>query len=77
MGRCVRNGTLKLENSDISADGALTTKEEIKLLRERIRAIEKQNKRLAEENVFLREASAFFAASHPKLRKMRDSNSSQ
>lgn len=75
--RCVRNGTLRLKNSDVSPDGALTTKEEIKLLRERIRAIEKQNKRLAEENDFLREASAFFAASHPKLKRMRDSNSSQ
>ncbi len=32
---------------------------------------------LAEENDFLREASAFFAASHPKLKRMRDSNLSQ
>ena len=75
--RCVRNGTLKLENSDVSPDGALNIKDEIRLLRERNRTLEKQNKSLAEENDFLREASAFFAASHPKLRKMRDSSSLQ
>ena len=75
--RCVRNGTLRLENSDISPEGALSIKDENKLLREQIKAIEKQNKRLTEENDFLREASAFFAASHPKLKRMRDSNSLQ
>lgn len=75
--RSVKNGTLRLENSDVSPEGALSIKDENKLLKERIRVIEKQNKRLAEENDFLREASAFFAASHPKLRKMKDSNSLQ
>lgn len=75
--RCVRNGTLKLENRDILPEGALCIKDENKLLKERIRAIEKQNKRLAEENDFLREASVFFAASHRKLKRMRDSNLSQ
>lgn len=73
--RKVREGSLMLENSDKTPEGALSIKDENKLLRERIRAIEKQNKRLAEENDFLREASAFFAASHPKLKRMKDSNS--
>ena len=40
--RSVRNGTLKLENSDISPEGALSIKDENKLLRERNRALEKQ-----------------------------------
>ena len=75
--RCVRNGTLRLENSDISPEGALSIKDENRLLKERIKAIEKQIKRYQEDNDFLREASAFFAASHQKLREMRDSSSLQ
>ena len=75
--RCVRNGTLRLENSDISPEGALSIKDENRLLRERNRALEKQIKKYQEENDFLREASAFFAASHPKLKRMRDSSSLQ
>ena len=72
-----KEGKITVSNDEKDIGSALTTKEEIKLLRERNRALEKQIKRYQEENDFLREASAFFAASHPKLRKMRDSNSSQ
>ena len=73
--RCVRNGTLRLENSDISPEGALSIKDENKLLRERNKALEKQHRKDQEKIDFLEEATAFFAASHPKLRRMNDLNS--
>ena len=75
--KLAKEGKISLSSDEKEANSALSIKDENKLLRERIRAIEKQIKRYQEENDFLREASAFFAASHPKLRKMRDSNSSQ
>lgn len=77
-GRSVRNGSIRLENSDILPEVELSIKDENKLLRERNRAFKKQIKRYQEENDFLRETSAFFAASQcPLLKRMRDSNSSQ
>lgn len=73
--RCVREGTLRLENSDKTPDGALSIEEENKLLRERNKALEKQHRKDQEKIDFLEEATAFFAASHPKLRRMNDLNS--
>ena len=56
-------------------DTALTKDDEIKLLKKKLREyekrIEKDNKKIA----FLEEASAFFASSHPRLKKMSDLNS--
>ncbi len=72
-----KEGKIATSSDEKEVGSALSIKDENKLLRERIRSIEKQNKMLAEENDFLREASAFFAASHPKLKRMRDSNLSQ
>lgn len=73
--RMVRIGELRLENTDNTVDGQLSIEDENRLLREQNRALEKRIKRIEEENDFLKEASAFFAASHPKLRKMNDLNS--
>ena len=72
-----KDGKISLSSEEKEVGSALSIKDENKLLRERNKALEKQIKRYQEENDFLREASAFFAASHPKLRRMRDSNSSQ
>jgi len=54
--------------------GALTQAGEIQRLREELRAANKRIKRLEEENAFLEDASAFFAASRQKLARKSDSN---
>ena len=41
-------------------------------LRKRIKALEKENKRLSEMNEFLEDAAAFFAASRQKSGKNKD-----
>ena len=46
--------------------------EEIAVLREQNKELSKASKRLQEENEFLAEASAFFAASRRKSTKTRD-----
>ena len=73
--RQYKKGSLMLNNSDKTPEGALSIEEEIKLLRERNKALEKQHRKDQEKIDFLEEATAFFAASHPRLRKMNDSNS--
>ena len=57
-----------------SVDSALTLREENKLLKEQLKQSTKRINNLMRENEFLKEASAFFAASHPKLKKMNDLN---
>ena len=46
--------------------------EENQQLRKRIKALEKENKRLSEMNAFLEDAAAFFAASRQKSGKSSD-----
>lgn len=58
--------------SDITPNNALTLNEELVELRNRIKEQEKEIRRLKEENKFLEEASAFFAASRWKSAKNRD-----
>lgn len=72
--RMVRIGELRLENTDNTVDGQLSIEDENRLLREQNRALERQHKKDQEKIDFLEEATAFFAASHPKLRKMNDLN---
>ena len=70
----VTNGKFSPVDTPKSADGALTLREENKLLKEQLKQSTKRINYLVKENNFLKEASAFFAASHPKLKKMNDSN---
>ena len=69
------NGSINLKNSDNTPEGALSIEEENRLLRERNKALEKQHKKDQEKIDFLEEATAFFAASHPRLKRMNDLNS--
>ena len=72
--RKVRDGKLILEGFEKTPENALSIRDENRLLKDKIRKTEKRIAQLERENDFLKEASAFFAASHPKLRKMRESN---
>ena len=51
---------------------ALSLNDELIELRKRVKVLDKENRRLKEENEFLEEASAFFAASRRKSAKNRD-----
>lgn len=70
----VTNGKFSPVDAPKSADSALTLREENKLLKEQLKQSTKRINYLVKENNFLKEASAFFAASHPKLKKMDDLN---
>ena len=72
--RLVADGKFSPVDAQKSAEGALTLREENKLLKEQLKQSTKRINNLVKENEFLKEASAFFAASHPKLKKMNDLN---
>ncbi len=67
--RAVREGRLELGAGAQTPDGAMSLSEEIQKLRQENRAQAKEIARLKEENEFLAEASAFFAASRRKSAK--------
>ena len=67
----------RLENLDLGAGSqtpksAMTLNEELITLRKQVKDQGKEIRRLKEENEFLEEASAFFAASRLKSAKMKD-----
>ena len=64
--RAVRIGTLDAGEGFHTPQDALSLNEEIILLRKQNKEQEKEIRRLKEENEFLAEASAFFAASRRK-----------
>lgn len=64
--KAVREGRLDIGEGAHSPQNALTLNEELIQLRKQVKAQEKEIKRLKEENEFLEEASAFFAASRRK-----------
>lgn len=67
--RSTRIGDLDLGPGTQTPQGALTLNEELIKLRQQVRAQDKEIRRLKEENEFLEEASAFFAASRLKSAK--------
>ena len=67
--KAVREGRLDVGEGAHTPQSAMTLNEELILLRKQVREQEKEIKRLKEENEFLEEASAFFAASRRKSRK--------
>jgi len=67
--KAAREGRLDLGAGAQSPDGAMSLSEEIQKLRQETRAQAKEIARLKEENEFLAEASAFFAASRRKSAK--------
>ena len=67
-----KNGRLDLGLGTQTPYSALSLTEELNMLRQQVKTQNKEIKRLKEENEFLEEASAFFAASRLKLAKTKD-----
>ena len=67
--KAVRAGKLDIGEGSHSA---MSLSEEITMLRKRVKEQDKEIRRLKEENEFLEEASAFFAASRRKSAKTRE-----
>ncbi len=67
--KAAREGRLDLGPGAQTPEGAMSLTEEIQKLRQENRAQAKEIARLKEENEFLAEASAFFAASRRKSAK--------
>ena len=59
-------------NTLYSPEEALSIAKENQQLKKRIKALEKENRRLSEMNEFLEDAAAFFAASRQKSGKSSD-----
>ena len=64
--KAVRTGTLNIGDGAHTPESAMSLSKEITMLRKQLKAQEKEIRRLKEENEFLEEASAFFAASRRK-----------
>ena len=67
--RKVKIGSLDIGCGERSPEESLNIAEENQQLRKRIKALEKENKRLSEMNEFLEDAAVFFAASRQKSGK--------
>lgn len=64
-----REGRLDADADTCPPESAMNPAKELALLRKQVKAQEKEIRRLKEENEFLEEASAFFAASRRKSAK--------
>ena len=64
--KAVRAGKLDIGEGSHTPASAMSLSEEITMLRKRVKEQDKEIRRLKEENEFLEEASAFFAASRRK-----------
>ena len=67
-----QDGHIDLGQGTRSPENAMSLAEELQQLRATTKKQEKEIRRLQEENEFLAEASAFFAASRQKYRKARE-----
>ena len=67
-----RLGNLSLGAGTQTPQRAMTLSEEIQLLRKQVKEQNKEIKRLREENEFLEEASAFFAASRRRSARTKE-----
>lgn len=70
--KAVRAGILDIGEGSHTPTGATSLAEEIAMLRKRVKEQDEEIRRLKEENEFLEEASAFFAASCRKSIKTRE-----
>ena len=70
--KAFKEGRLSANEAVHTPNNALTLNEELIELRKRVKEQDKEIRRLKEENEFLEEASAFFAASRRKSAKNRD-----
>lgn len=70
--KAVREGRLDIGSGAHTPQTAMNLAEELKALRKQVKEQDKEIRRLKEENEFLEEASAFFAASRRKPAKGRE-----
>ena len=70
--KAFKEGRLCANEAVHTPNNALSLNEELIELRKRVKEQDKEIRRLKEENEFLEEASAFFAASRRKSAKNRD-----
>ena len=70
--KAAREGRLNVGSGSHTPETAMNPAEEPALLRRQVKEQEKEIRRLKEENEFLEEASAFFAASRRKSAKGRE-----
>ena len=68
----VKTAELDIGCGERSPEEALSIAKENQQLKKRIKALEKENRRLSEMNEFLEDAAAFFAASRQKSGKSSD-----
>ena len=68
----VKTAELDIGCGERSPEESLNIAEENQQLRKRIKALEKENRRLSEMNEFLEDAAAFFAACRQKSGKSSD-----
>ena len=70
--KAAREGRLDVGSGSHTPQAAMSLAEELSILRRQVKEQEKEIRRLKEENEFLEEASAFFAASRRKSAKGRE-----
>ena len=70
--KAFKEGRLSANEAVHTPNNALSLNDELIELRKRVKAQDKEIRRLKEENEFLEEASAFFAASRRKSAKNKD-----
>ena len=70
--KAARTGTLDIGEGSHTPESAMSLAEELTMLRKQVKAQDKEIRRLKEENEFLEEASAFFAASRRKSAKSKE-----
>ncbi len=70
--KAAREGRLDIGSGSHTPESAMSLAEELTALRKQVKEQEKEIRRLKEENEFLEEASAFFAASRRKSARTRE-----
>ena len=70
--KAVRTGQLDIGEGSHTPESAMSLAEELTMLRKRVNDQDKEIRRLKEENDFLEEASAFFAASRRKSLRAKE-----
>ena len=70
--KAAREGRLDIGAGTHTPDSAMSLAEELTVLRKQVKSQEREIRRLKEENAFLEEASAFFAASRRKSARSRE-----
>lgn len=70
--QAARLGSLNIGDGAHTPESAMNLAEELAILRKRVKDQDKEIRRLKEENEFLEEASAFFAASRRKSARTKE-----